>query len=339
MPLLDFIDANLRGIGQVVCMNNLVTGLLILAAMYVASPWLGLAGTIGVLVSTATAMLLGFDRDTIRAGLYSFNGILVGAALATFLQGAFSPAVIGYIVVISAFSTVLMAALSKVFLTAWTVPPFTLPFNFATLIFLFGALNWPHVRFVPTIQPRLPGLGAVQTGFAGSVDTVANAVLRGIGQFFFANSIWSGVLIIIGILTASRIAAVFALIGSTVGMLTGLALGADGNAIYNDLWRFNSFDAALAIGGVFFVLSVTSGLFAVACAIATALFFGAIGAMFVPWGLPALTLPFCFGTLTFVLIKGLTRKLTPIPPAEIMTPEEHLHLHRERATAVPEATG
>jgi hypothetical protein len=59
--------------------------------------------------------------------------------------------------------------------------------------------------------------------------------------------------------------------------------------------------------------------------------------MFVPWGLPALTLPFYFGTLTFVLVKGLTRKLTPIPPAEITTPEEHLH--REQATAAPEATG
>ncbi len=148
MPVLDFIDANLRGIGQVVFMNNPVTGLLILAAMYVASPWLGLAVTIQVVVSTVTALLLGFDRDAIRAGLYSFNGVLVGAALATFLQGAFSPAVIGYIVVISAFSTVLMAALSKAFLTGWTVPPFTLPFNFATLIFLFSALNWAHVRFV-----------------------------------------------------------------------------------------------------------------------------------------------------------------------------------------------
>lgn len=340
-PVADFIDYSLRGVGQVVFMNNPITGLLILAGMYVASLWLGAGGTIGLVVSTATALLLGFERGAIRAGLYGFNGVLVGAALSTFLLGTWNPIVIVYIVVISAFSTVLMAALSKVFLSVWNVPPFTLPFNFATLIFFFGALNWAHVRFVPSIQPRMPAMAAVlpPAGFAGSLDTIVNAVLRGIGQLFFANSIWSGVLIIIGILVASRIAAGFALIGSAVGMLTGVALGADGNAIYNGLWGFNSFDAALAIGGVFFVLSFTSGLFAVACAIATALFFGAISALFVPWGLPALTLPFCFGTLTFVLVKGLTGKLTPVPPDEVTTPEEHLRLQRERAAAPPASAG
>lgn len=339
-PVADFIDYNLRGVGQVVFMNNPITGLLILAGMYVASPWLGVGGTIGLVVSTVTALLLGFDRGAIRNGLYGFNGVLVGAALATFLFGAWNPIVILYIVVISAFSTVLMAALSKVFLSAWNVPPFTLPFNFATLIFFFGALNWAQVQFVPSIQPRMPTVPAViPSGFVGTLDTVVNAVLRGIGQLFFANSIWSGVLIIIGILVASRIAAGFALIGSTVGMLTGVALGADGDAIYNGLWGFNSFDAALAIGGVFFVLSFSSGLFAVACAIATALFFGAISAMFVPWGLPALTLPFCFGTLTFVLVKGLTGRLTPVPPEEVTTPEEHLHRPREQAATPPESAG
>ena len=34
-----------------------------------------------------------------------------------------------------------------------------------------------------------------------------------------------------------------------------MALGADGVTIYNGLWGFNSFDAALAIAGVFYVLT------------------------------------------------------------------------------------
>ena len=69
----------------------------------------------------------------------------------------------------------------------------------------------------------------------------------------------AGIIIIVGIAVCSRIAAIFALVGSTVGMLTGLALGANGVAIYNGLWGFNSFDAALAVGGVFFVLTWRSG--------------------------------------------------------------------------------
>ena len=41
-PLLAFVDSCLRGVGQVCFMNNPVTGLAILVAMFVAEPWLGL---------------------------------------------------------------------------------------------------------------------------------------------------------------------------------------------------------------------------------------------------------------------------------------------------------
>ena len=109
-----------------------------------------------------------------------------------------------------------------------------------------------------------------------------------------------------------------------MGMLTGLALGANGIAIYNGLWGFNSFDAALAVGGVFFVLTWRVGVLAVACAVLAAMLFGAIASLFTPWGLPALTLPFVFATLAFVLLKGTSDKLTHVEVADITTPEEHL---------------
>ena len=70
----------------------------------------------------------------------------------------------------------------------------------------------------------------------------------------------------------------------------------------------------------------------VACAILTALIFGAIASIFTPWGLPALTLPFVFGTLIFVLLKGTTDKLEPIAVEDITTPEEHL---KRRGAAAP----
>jgi hypothetical protein len=88
---------------------------------------------------------------------------------------------------------------------------------------------------------------------------------------------------------SSRIAAGFALVGSIVGMLTGIALGADGAAI-----------------------SAPSPQF------------------FGPWGLPALTLPFCFGTLAFVLLKDVSRNFTWVVPSEVVTPEE---LHAPGAQA------
>jgi len=337
-PLLDFIDACLRGVGQVCFMNNPITGLAILVAMFVAEPWLGFAGVVGVVVSTLSAVAIGMDRGAIRIGLFGFNGVLVGAGLSLFMQPDWDLLVIVWIVVASFLSTILHAALAAVFIGGWGVPPFTFAFNFITLIFLIGALNYANGRVGGLIAPadaQVTGgsvsntlRSAAEAGAANNVEGVLNAVFRGISQLWFANSVASGIIIVVGILVCSRIAAIFALVGSTVGMLTGLALGANGVAIYNGLWGFNSFDAALAVGGVFFVLTLRSGLLAVACAVFAALLFGAIASLFTPWGLPALTLPFVFATLAFVLLKDASTKLEPVAVADITTPEEHLKRRR-----------
>jgi urea transporter len=333
-PPLAFVDSCLRGIGQVCFMNNPVTGLAILVAMFVGEAWLGFAGALGVVVSTLSAIVIGMDRGAIRAGLYGFNGILVGAGLSLFLQPDWDAMVMVWIAVGAFFSTILHAALASVFIGAWKVPPYTLAFNFMTLLFLIGALNYANGRVGGLVAPADAQITAgsvsntlrtaADAASANNIEGIANAIFRGISQLFFANSIVSGIIIVLGLAVASRIAAVFALVGSTVGMATGLALGANGVAIYNGLWGFNSFDAALAVGGVFFVLTWRSGLLAVACAVLAALLFGAIAALFTPWGLPALTLPFCFATLAFVLLRDATTELEPVAIEDITTPEGHL---------------
>jgi urea transporter len=344
-PLLAFVDSCLRGVGQVCFMNNPVTGLAILVAMFVAKGWLGFAGTLGVVVSTLAAVAIGMDRGAIRAGLYGFNGVLVGAALSLFLTPDWNALVIVWIVVGATFSTIMHAALANVFLGAWKVPPFTLAFNFFTLLFLIGALNYGHGHLGGLVAPADAQVtagnvsstlrSAASAASSNDLSGYFNAVFRGIGQLFFANSVWSGIIMIVGIAVASRIAAIFALIGSLTGMLTALAIGANGVAIYNGLWGFNSFDAALAIGGVFYVLSWRSGVLAVLCAVLAAFLFGAIATLFIPYGLPALTLPFCFATLAFTLMKGATEDVEPVEVGDITTPEEHLA--RQRARQADEA--
>jgi urea transporter len=344
-PVTDFVDYCLRGVGQVVFMNNPITGLLILIGMFVASAWLGVAALIGLVSSTLVGILIGVDRGLIRAGLFGFNGILVGAGLSLFLTPDWDGLVIVWIIIVSGFSSILMATLATVF-QAWNVPPFTLPFNFATLLFLVAGLQLAHAELGPLVGPaEVQSLGDnVETvlrsvegaASANDVEGWANAIMRGISQLFFANDVVTGVLIIAGIAVASRVAAVFALIGSAVGMLTGLALGASGIAVWNGLWGFNSFDACLAIGGVFYVLSIRSAVLAVACAIFTAVLFGAISALFIPWGLPALTLPFCFGTLAFTIMKYSSDKLVPVEPADITTPEGNLSRYRRERVGRPD---
>jgi urea transporter len=346
-PFLEFIDACLRGVGQVCFMNNPITGLAILVGMFVAGTWLGVAGVLGVVVSTLAAVAIGMDRSAIRAGLYGFNGVLVGAGLSLFLQPDWNGLVMVWIALAAALSTVLHAALAAVFIGSFKVPPFTLAFNFITLIFLIGALNFANGRVGGLVAPGNPSRTGDQvsntiraapgSASANDLEGVLNAIFRGIGQLFFANSVIAGVVMVVGIAVCSRIAAIFAVVGSAVGMLTGLALGANGVAIYNGLWGFNSFDAALAIGGVFFVLTWRSGILAVFCAVFAAMLFGAIVSLFTPWGLPALTLPFCFATLAFALLKGASTELEPVEVQDITTPEEHLKRSRADRSGVGRA--
>ena len=215
------------------------------------------------------------------------------------------------------------------------MPPFTLAFNFITLIFLIGALNYANGRVGGLIAPADAQVtrgqvsnalrSAADAATANNVEGVLNAILRGISQLFFANSIVAGIIIIVGIAVGSRIAAIFALVGSTVGMLTGLALGANGVAIYNGLWGFNSFDAALAVGGVFFVLTWRSGLLAVGCAVLAALLFGAIASLFIALGPAGADAAVLLRDARLRAPQGRERQSsTAVEVADITTPEEHL---------------
>ena len=202
--------------------------------MFIAEPWLGFAGVLGVVVSTLAAIVIGMDRGAIRAGLFGFNGILVGAGLSLFLQPDWDLLVMVWIVVGAGFSTILHAALAAIFVGVFKVPPYTLAFNFMTLIFLIGALNFANGRAGGLIAPADAQVtsGSVSNTLRSAADAVdarttsrawSNAIFRGISQLFFANSITAGIIIIAGIAVCSRIAAIFALVGSTVGMLTALA--------------------------------------------------------------------------------------------------------------------
>lgn len=334
-PVLAFIDSCLRGVGQVALMNNPLTGLLILVALFLADLQLGLMAAIGLLASTLTAYLLRLDRGRIRAGLYGYNGLLVGAALATFLAPRWGGAIFIAAIVVAAASTILWVATAAV-ARVFEMPPLTFPFNFVTIPFLWASFASTRIGRGPGLGERAlaapidPVLRALETG-AGGIDAAAllNALLRGISQLFLADSLVAGILILVGILICSRIAGVMALLGSAIGGLIGLAIGADGFEIYHGLWGYNSFITAVAIGGFFLVPTWRSVTYGLAAAVAAALLNGALMVVMGSWGVPSLTLSFCITTVAFLLIRDATPLLHPVPLPLTTTPEEHRALRPE----------
>jgi hypothetical protein len=187
-PVLQAIDTLLRGTGQVMFQNNPFTGLLFLIGIFYNSILLGAAGVLGLVVSTLTALLLGIDSALIRAGLFGFNGILVGIAFATFME--FNLVTALYVVVAAATSTIIMASLANL-LSSWDVAPLTAPFVLATWIFLLPVYAFSQLTpsdlipggELPARQPVDPALSPAM-GVPGAWDVVnlAQALFRAVGQ-------------------------------------------------------------------------------------------------------------------------------------------------------------
>jgi urea transporter len=319
-PALEFVDAVLRGVGQVMFQNNTYTGVLFLVGIFVNSVVFGIAALLGTIVSTATALLLGVERSLVRAGLFGFNGTLTGIALVFFLQP--DPLAWVYLVVAAACSTVVMAALLNV-LGKWETPALTAPFVFTTWFFLLASYQFGGLRGSPLLPAASLPRGVVEPGVPSGLAFV-EGFFKGVAEVFFQDNVLTGAIFLVALLVSSRISCVAAILGSLIGLLVALALGAAEAPLRLGLYGFNPVLTAIALGGFFFVLDWKSALYAIFGCIVTTIVFAAMVAALAPMGIPTLTGPFVFTTWLFILAKPLLARLRPVAPAEATTPEGNL---------------
>jgi urea transporter len=342
-PAVGVVDTLLRGVGQVMFQNNPLTGLLFLVGIFVNSAKLGGAGLLGLAASTLAAYLLGADRSLIRAGLLGFNGILVGIALAFFFEFDFLVAV--YIVLGAAVSTIVMMTLINL-LTPWDMPALTAPFVVTAWLLLFAVYQFDFLHPTELIAPATlhPGaavqtdLRELATGSGGlTAANLAHGFFRGVGEVMFEDNLLTGVIFLVAILVNSRISAAFAVLGSAVALLTALALGANGFLIYHGLYGFNAVLCAIALGGLFFVLTWKSAIYALLAAAFSVVAFAGIAVLLSPIGMPALTAPFVLTTWLFLWPKASFAALQPVALADVTTAENIRATYRA-GTAGPSAT-
>jgi Urea transporter len=197
-PAVGAVDTLLRGVGQVMFQNNPLTGLLFLVGIFVNSFKFGGAGLLGLAASTLAAHLLGVDRALIRAGLFGFNGILVGITLAFFFEFDFLLAV--YIILGAAVSTVVMMALINL-LTPWDMPALTAPFVLTTWLLLFAVYQFDFLQPTALIAPLTPepeaavqtALRELATGTGGlTLASLAHSLFRGVGEVMFEDNLLTG---------------------------------------------------------------------------------------------------------------------------------------------------
>eukprot|EP00035_Acanthoeca_spectabilis_P001811 m.82930 g.82930 ORF g.82930 m.82930 type:complete len:918 (-) comp11154_c0_seq1:95-2848(-) len=323
-----------RGVGQVVFMNNPVTGLFIATGILVSSPYEGALLLLGVASSTLTAMLMRLDQASIRSGLYGYNGALVGACLGHFHYGSdadpgASLQIIAAVVFMGACSSVLTASIGAVCSGIFGLSPLTFPFVLSAWIWL-AACSGDSFAYFPldgaALQPSLPSNLADKAvrEVPYSTSEVSLGAIRGIGQIFLQSDVAASALIVGGMWFCSPIAAFMAVFGSTVSTLGAVMVGANRPAIEAGLFGYNGALCAIAIGGMFFVPKGRSiWVYTVMICIFSVIVTSAISNVLSPSGLPALTFPFVLSTWIFCLAGRRANGMYPVDLGAITVPEDH----------------
>lgn len=121
--ILDFTYA-LKGFGQVIFQEHILSGIFFFIAVAIASPVAALFGLAGAILAALLAMLFGIPLDNINAGLSSYNAVLCAIVFAElkFKNGLW------------VFLSVFLAALVSLWMTSYALLQLTFPFVAASFI-------------------------------------------------------------------------------------------------------------------------------------------------------------------------------------------------------------
>lgn len=301
--VLRFVDINLRGVGQVMFQDNPLSGALFLAAVAWGSfaggvPAVFGAGVAAVIVATATARWLRVDDAALRAGLYGYNGVLVGLALATFI--APSPWLWCYVALGAAVSVVATLATANA-LKPHGVAALTAPFVLVTWILLLA--TYALGGLAGTALPDAAFVAPVESVAATrlSLGDFAQGVVRSISQVFLKGSAVAALLLLAGLAVNSVAAAAAALGGAILAVIVAHLLGAESDLVTGGLLGFSPVLTAIALATVFNAPSARVVAYAALGTVFTVVAQAACNIALSPFAIPALTAPFVLVSWLFLL--------------------------------------
>ncbi|MCS5348048.1 urea transporter [Staphylococcus aureus] len=287
---MKMIDVLLKNISQVVLLNNKWTGLFILIGLFVADWTVGLAAIIGSLIAYVFARYINYSKEEINDGLAGFNPVLTAVALTIFLEKSILDIVI---TIIATLLTLPVAAAVREVLRPYKVPMLTMPFVIVTW---FTILLSGQVKYVETPLKLIPeNIEDIKFNHNSDQIHFVQSLFEGFSQVFVEASVLGGIFILVGILIASRKAALLAIVASLLSFIIVALLGGNYDDINQGLFGYNFVLMAIALGYTFktainpYIATILGTLLTVVVQLGTA-------TLLEPFGLPALTLPFIIAT-------------------------------------------
>lgn len=259
----DWAEALLNGFSQIFLQRHPLFGLLCLLAILFTAPALLGGALLGGVAGLLTAQRRGYAKADRQAGLFSYNGVLLGLLLSLYFP--WSAMLPPLILAAGGLSAMLMQQWLKRARVSQYLPAYTAP---------FVGLGWLLLCFAtPSTKAHLIEIN--------SLNMLA-APLKGLGQVMFLGHPLAGALIAAGLLIADRRAFCWALLASVAGMGWSL-LHHDFYTALLGLGGYNAVLAALAFS------SQRQQPWLPLLGIASALL---LTPMFAAVGLPTMTAPF-----------------------------------------------
>lgn len=291
---LDAVLTIPRGVAQVDFQSNYWTGLIFLIALFAGGWRFGVFGLLGTVAATVTAYLLGVTWDRVGIGLEGFCGTLIGVALVLYLGASWMTAAL--VVGAAVAGSVLTSAMNNV-LTPYNLPTFTAPFCVVVTVMAIGA---PSYHRVWEDHSNTAAPSVADPGTAMSWHDFWQGFFNGVGQVFFQDDWYVGLIFLIGLAVASRLVAAAAAVSSLIGLLVGWWFGAQAADIGAGLYGYNSVLTGIALAGTFVALTSAGVVYAVIGAATAAALTAGITDLFEPVGGHTLTWPFVLVSWVFL---------------------------------------
>lgn len=293
---------SLKGISQVMLIENTLSGLLILIAITIVDYQLGILTFLSAIIGTLVAYVAGGDRGVISQGLFGYNSVLVGQALYLFLTGNMR-----FMIALAAAALVaIFTAAAMHILKGTGIPILTFPYIVLAWFLLLTSYQLNSFQLHSSLVPRsLFQIGIDTEVIVHFIDGVVN----GIGQVYFQGTLLSGILIIISVFWENWKLGVYAMIGSLIAWMSAYVLEADVTALNLGLYGYNAVLTMLAVAGVFDADKPIAPLTGVIAAAVTVPITASINTWLMPYGLTALTMPFVLVTWTFLSARKVLPKL------------------------------
>ncbi|MCS6820181.1 MAG: urea transporter [Chitinophagales bacterium] len=305
-----FIKTVLHSYSQIMFSKDPVLAMLLICVTFF--DWqLGISGLFGITIVYLFALAMRFSSAALQEGIYTYAPLMSCLAACSIYKLNFSMLLM---LPLLAVATFLITIFFLRITDKYQLPVLSIPFLFSVWLFITSAENFGTLQ----LYPKEGYLTVIL--FIKHLTEILNKILvkfpfadffllffRSLGAIFFQYNELAGVLIFIGIIYFSRIAAVLSVYGFTMGYVFYYFFQGDFTPLVYSYIGFNFILTSIAIGGFFLIPSRGSFIILLWCIPFAALLTASFHTIFSKIGLPLYSLPFNVATLlTIVMLQ--TRK-------------------------------